>query len=140
MQPSLHHPSATDRRAIRQHECNMDEARWEAQLRKLARRKPIEEKRPPPARPSLVQSPLELTARVTSRDVLLIPRHLPAFTGDEHQDLTCGRCSSVIGSGIALRTARREHPEGDRLVVRCLCGALNLLSLQSGRSAIRSRH
>jgi hypothetical protein len=40
----------------------------------------------------------------------------------------CGKCGDVIGSRISPATARREHPEGERLVVRCTCGALNLLS------------
>ena len=125
---SPHAQTDTLKRAARQLECRADEARWEAQLRKLAGRQPIADRPVAAPRFALVRTALELATRVSRRDALIIPRTLPAFSGNGIEDLVCGQCSDVIGMGVTLRVARREHPEGDRLVVRCTCGALNLLT------------
>lgn len=110
----------------RRSKCDDDHLHWEEQIRSQTARKPAAMRSPvhqlcPPTR-------LELTSRVTRRDLVLIPRALPALTGAGPAKLICGRCSELIGSGLTCRTARREHPEGSRLVIRCTCGALNLLS------------
>jgi RNase P subunit RPR2 len=86
----------------------------------------------PPVHPPCPPTRLSLIARVTRRDQLLIPRILPALTGTGPESLACGKCSGLIVSGLTCRTARREHPEGSRLVIRCTCGALNLLSSERG--------
>jgi hypothetical protein len=113
-------------RSARQREWDNDQAAWEARLRKIAGRVSDEEK---PVRPiSLAPTILEPAGRVTRLDALLLPRTLPAFVGTERTDLACVACSGVIGQAITARSARREHPEGDRLVVRCTCGAFNLLA------------
>jgi hypothetical protein len=108
--------------------CDADEARWETQIRKMAGHAAEETRRPVRSVRAPVRTSLEVANGVTRRDALMIPRTLPTFTGDENEDLVCGKCGDVIGFRISPRTARREHPEGDRLVVRCTCGALNLLS------------
>jgi hypothetical protein len=108
--------------------CDADEARWEAQLRKMAGHA-AEERRPAASSgPALVRTALQVTAGVTRRDALLMPRVLPTFSGHENEDLVCGKCEDVIGFRISPVTARSEHPEGERLVVRCTCGALNVLA------------
>ena len=113
-------------RSTRQREWEDDQAAWEARLRKLSGRVAAEERVAPPV--VLEPKLLERAERVTRLDALLIPRSLPALVGSERGDLACAGCSSVIGRAISARTARREHPEGRRLVVRCTCGTLNLLS------------
>jgi len=75
---------------------------------------------------------LPLTSRVGHRDLLLLPRTLPALTGTGLENLICGKCCALVGSRLSCRTARREHPEGSRLVIRCTCGALNLVSSGQG--------
>ena len=106
--------------------CDDDYLRWEEQIRSQTARKPagMEPRIHPPCPPVR----LELTSRVTRRDLVLTPRALPALTGAGPANLVCGKCSELIGSGLTCRAARREHPEGSRLVIRCTCGALNLLS------------
>ncbi len=118
-------------RAARRRECDADEARWEAQLRRILKH---ETRHPDPVadrRLATVPRSLEVVVGVTRHDSLLIPRTLPAFIGGEREDLLCGKCSDVIGSQTTPPTARRQHPEGDRLIIRCTCGALNLISRTS---------
>lgn len=114
-------------RATRQKECDAEEARWEAQLRKMAKResKHVEPIRAP--RAVAVRSILKLVAEVTRHDALLLPRTLPLLTGADDRDLACGKCSDVIGARMTSASARSEYPEGERVIVRCTCGALNLL-------------
>jgi hypothetical protein len=115
-------------RAAWRRACAADEARWESQIRKMAGHA-AEESRPPVSRgPAPMRTALEVALSVTRRDALIMPRTLPGFSGDENENLVCGKCGDVIGLRISPVTARREHPEGERLVVRCTCSALNLLS------------
>ncbi|MEA3051445.1 MAG: hypothetical protein QOG72_348 [Sphingomonadales bacterium] len=108
--------------------CDADEAHWESQIRKMAGHA-AEESRPSATGGSAaIRTALEVAAGVTRRDALFMPRTLPTFSGHENEDLVCGKCGDVIGFRISPVTARREHPEGERLVVRCTCGALNVLS------------
>jgi hypothetical protein len=113
-------------RAAGQRERDEEEAGWEAQLRRMAGRvkysEPAIERVVAPVRMAL-----EIVGGVTRRDSLLLPRTLPVFTGDEDEDLVCGKCSKVIGSRTSAPSCRCLHPEGDRVIVRCTCGALNLL-------------
>jgi hypothetical protein len=113
-------------RAARQRERDEEEAGWEAQLRRMAGDAKYSE----PAIGRLVapvRMALEIVGGVTRQDSLLLPRTLPVFTGDEHENLVCGKCSEVIGFRTSVPSCRRLHPEGDRVIVRCTCGALNLL-------------
>ena len=112
-------------RSARQREWDREQAAWEARLRMLAGR--LAEEEEPVRRVPLEPTVLERAGRVTRLDVLLLPRSLQAVVGAEQGDLACAGCSGVIGQSITARTARRDHPEGDRLVVRCTCGELNLV-------------
>jgi hypothetical protein len=128
MKTSLNSAADKFERAAWRRASDADDARWEAQIRNMAD-PAVEESRPPLGRiPAPIRTALEVAAGVTRRDVLIMPRTLPSFSGDENEDLVCGRCGDVIGFRISPVTARRKHPEGERLLVRCTCGALNLLS------------
>jgi hypothetical protein len=122
-------------RSVRERSWDEDQARWEKQLRKLAALGRAKDEAPATVRLAPARTPLELVASVGPRDALLIPRLLPALTGTEPEDLLCGKCQTVVGRGISARTARRRHPEGQRLVLRCACGALNLLASDPVRGA-----
>ena len=106
--------------------CEGDHLRWEEQIRTLTTQRAV--KMVPPVHAPCPPTRLALISRVTRRDLLLVPRALPAMAGGEPANLLCGKCSELIGSGLSCRTARREHPEGSRLVIRCTCGAINLIS------------
>lgn len=115
-------------KTARQREWDEDEARWEGRLRQLAARQaPSHDPTEPASRPPRRTS-LRLVFNVTRRDWLMLPRSMPSFSGSEPEDSVCGKCRGLIGSGISSHTIRSRHPEGDRLVIRCVCGALNLLS------------
>lgn len=104
----------------------MEEAQWEAKLRQLARREV--KHLAPVSRPAITRrSSLKLVTAITRHDALLMPRSWPLLTGSEAEDLACGRCANVIGSGTTAAAARSRFPEGERVIVRCGCGALNLL-------------
>lgn len=111
-------------------ESEEEQLRWEEQIRALSRRTTA--RTVPSAHPQCKPTRLALTSRVGHCDVLLLPRTLPALTGTGPESLICGKCSSLIGSGLGCRAARRDHPEGGRLVIRCTCGALNLISSGDG--------
>jgi hypothetical protein len=128
MKTSLNPAADKFERAAWRRASDADEARWEAQIRNMAGAA-AEESRPPAGRiPAPIRTAMEVAGDVTRRDALIMPRTLPTFSGNENEDLVCGRCGDVIGFRISPVTARREHPEGERLVVRCTCGALNVLS------------
>jgi hypothetical protein len=128
MKTSINAAADQIERAAWRRRSDADEARWEAQIRKMAGHA-AEEPGPPVSRgPVPIRTALEVAGGVTRRDALIMPRSLPTFSGHENEDLVCGKCGDVIGLRISPVTARREHPEGERLVVRCTCGALNVLS------------
>ena len=122
-------------RSARERSWDEDQARWERQLRRLAAPKRAAEEAPANLRLAPARTTLELAASVGPRDNLLIPRLMPALTGTEPEDLLCGSCGIVVGCGISASTARRRHPERQSLVIRCACGARNLLAGDRGRRA-----
>jgi hypothetical protein len=127
----------SDNAARRAH--SAEEARWEAQIRTMARHEPRESAPAVIALPPPVRVILPVVNGMKRHDALLIPRTLPAMTGSGGEDLACGKCGSVIASRTDREAARRRHPEGDRLIVRCTCRALNLLSPIPGiRSGYRA--
>jgi hypothetical protein len=128
-------------RSARQRECDADEAGWELQIRRMAKHgtRQIE---PPVTVPAAATTQImEVVSKIGRHDVLLLPRTLPIGTGDDPEDLACGRCSTIVAAGLSRTAARNRHPEGKRVVVRCTCKALNLLcgvargSRKAGRRA-----
>ncbi len=130
-------PPLSDNAARLRRERAADEARWEAQLRTMARDRPRERAPAAVGMPPPVTKLLDLVNGRSRHDTLLIPRTLPVITGSEPENLACGKCGTVIAARISPQSARRQHPEGDRLVVRCTCRALNLLC---GMAGIRSSY
>jgi hypothetical protein len=95
----------------------------------MAEMKPQE---PAPAA-SKVTIQLEVVDGMTRYDNLIIPRALPVTMGCEDEDLACGRCGDVIASRASRDTVRRNYPQGDRVVIRCTCRALNVICGNAGR-------
>ena len=125
-------------RASWQRERDEEEAAWEAQLRRMAKYQTREiEPAAAPAPAPPVRTAMDVVSGRKRHDFLLLPRRLPIVTGSESEDLACGKCGTVIAARTSRETARRRHPEGDRLVVRCTCKALNLLC---GKAGIRSSY
>ena len=105
---------------------NLQQARWEAKLRLAAgKQAPDRPRAPPRARRPVA---LTLAEKFSVRDALLIARSGDSFAGSEEEDLACGGCGAVICSGISKRSLRRTHPEGEQLIVRCPCRALNVVA------------
>lgn len=132
MKTSICQPPSSFERAVWRRQEAEDEARWEAQIRRM-RKQEAQKPRPPSSAPvqvpvaTLASTRLELSARVTRRDTLLIARTLPLLSGSDDEDLLCGQCAVVICARTSRQSARRQHPEAARLLARCTCGALNLL-------------
>ncbi len=128
-------PAAIAGRTARQREADAEDARWEMQIRKMTRHSVRAADPAVAPRPAPVRTALHIVSKVRRHDMLLIPRVLPIAAGGEPQDLVCGKCAKVIASGTSPASVRRLHPEGDTLIVRCPCGALNLLC---GIAGVRS--
>lgn len=131
-------PAAISGRTARQRECDAEDARWEMQIRKMTKHGMRGVEPVAAAPPAPIRTALAVVGKVKRHDLLLIPRTLPIAVGDEPEDLACGRCAKVIASGTSPASLRDRHPEGDKLIVRCTCKALNLLSATAGvRSGYR---
>ena len=126
MTTSLCHPSGESRRDAWRRECVAEEAGWEAQLRKMAGHQ-TRHADPVRSRAAPLLTALQIVRLPTRHDSLLLPRSLPIFTGNDAEDLVCGKCADVIARRASPPAARCRYPEGDRLIVRCTCGALNVL-------------
>ena len=133
-----HMPPPLSDRAVRLgRERAAQEAQWEAQLRKMASHKAPESRIF--SLPTPVRTLLDVLSGRKRHDTILLPRTLPVITGSETEDLACGKCGNVIAARVSRDSVRGRHPEGDRLVVRCTCRALNLLSSTPGiRSGYRA--
>jgi hypothetical protein len=131
-------PPLMPERVAWRRERDAEEARWEAQLGRMATRRPKEVERivSPPAP---VRTALYVVGGMLRHDSLLLPRILPIATGSDAEDLVCGKCGAVIAARLSRAAARCRHPEGRRLVVRCTCKALNLLSGRTGKREPRAR-
>jgi hypothetical protein len=119
----------SDEGARRRLECAADEARWAAKLRATAKTKAREPA--PGAAPVTIL--LDVVDGMTRYDNLIMPRALPIAVGCEGEDLACGKCGDVIASRAGRDTVRRNYPQGDRVVIRCTCRALNVLCGDAGR-------
>lgn len=59
---------------------------------------------------------------------VLSPTAPPAFVGDGQDDLLCGDCGVVLGSGISIDTIRDKFVTPTQLLIKCPeCGAHNCL-------------
>lgn len=63
-------------------------------------------------------------------DTTLLVDKLPAFTGEEDENLACGACKNVIGRNVSTRSLYERFAVPSRLIVRCLCGAHNAIPSQ----------
>jgi hypothetical protein len=63
-------------------------------------------------------------------DATLVTDGLPLMRGEEDESLACGACNEVIFRGVSTRTVHRRFSTQYRLVVRCPCGAHNLIPSQ----------
>jgi len=124
--PSCRAPPTLTARAAWQHQ-RADEAGWEAQIRRMAKLQTREAKTAVTSAVPPIVMALVVIKAIKRLDTLLIPRDLPLAVGIDAEDLVCGGCGTIIASRISRESARRRHPEGERVVVRCSCRALNLL-------------
>ena len=58
---------------------------------------------------------------------ILAPDQLPAFTGNEDEDLACGMCNGVIAKGVSTKTLHQNFAAPVQLMVKCTCGTLNIV-------------
>jgi hypothetical protein len=55
------------------------------------------------------------------------PPGTPLFEGEDSGDLMCGSCGEIIARNLAVETARENFVAPARVVVKCNCGAHNLI-------------
>lgn len=123
----------SDRALRHDRDCAAEEARWEAQIRMMAQMKRQERPAPPATAPAPVQTTLDVVDGMTRYDNLVIARALPLAVGSDAEDLTCGKCGGVIAARASRETVRNRYPQGDRLLIRCSCRAINVLCGEAGR-------
>jgi hypothetical protein len=109
-----------------------EEAQWEVMLRVVAAG-PTPSRAPAAPASASVRTLLEVVDAMNRYDNLVMPRTLPLATGTDDEDLACGGCGATIASHIGREAMRRAHPQGDRLVIRCTCRALNVICGGAGR-------
>jgi hypothetical protein len=52
---------------------------------------------------------------------------LPIMTGTDEGDLNCGKCGKAIAEKTSAAAFRQKIQTEQRLVVECMCGALNVV-------------
>jgi hypothetical protein len=64
------------------------------------------------------------------RDAIM-RRITPLLSGNDDENLACGRCGAVVARSVSTRTLYRQtHSKSARLLLVCACGAYNLLHVQ----------
>ena len=60
--------------------------------------------------------------------VVFEPVDAPAFTGDDLEDLLCGRCETIIGDGVSIVAFSQSVAAEVDYVIDCpRCGAHNVM-------------
>lgn len=57
---------------------------------------------------------------------------LPILRGDEDEHLACGQCKAILGRNVSTRRVYELFRAPHRLLMRCECGAHNLVPSQIG--------
>ena len=64
-------------------------------------------------------------------DGVLAPKVFPMLRGKEHdEDIACGSCRQLIARCVSTRTLYLRYSTPKRLLIRCTCGAHNILPAQ----------
>jgi hypothetical protein len=70
-----------------------------------------------------VISPLPQTSIVKKTT----PPGAPLFEGEDSEDLMCGSCGGIIAHNLSIVTARENFVAPGHVVIKCDCGAHNLI-------------
>lgn len=60
-------------------------------------------------------------------DAHIRANRLPVMTGLHEADLNCGSCGLAIATGATAEEFHQRFQTEQRLVVECICGALNVV-------------
>jgi len=64
-------------------------------------------------------------------DSVLAPKVFPVFRGNEHdENIACGSCRQLIAQCVSTRTLYLRYSTPKRLLIRCTCGAHNIVPAQ----------
>ncbi|WP_370310124.1 hypothetical protein [Sphingobium abikonense] len=64
--------------------------------------------------------------------IVLGPNAQPFIKGDEKDEsLACGSCKSVLFQHVSTATMHKRFATRNRLLIRCNCGAYNLVPAQN---------
>ena len=70
-----------------------------------------------------VISPLPQTSIVKKTT----PPGAPLFEGEDSEDLMCGSCGGIIAHNLSIASARENFVAPGHVVIKCDCGAHNLI-------------
>lgn len=66
-------------------------------------------------------------------DSVLAPKAFPVLHGNEHdENIACGSCRQLIARCVSTRTLHLRYSAPKRLLIRCTCGAHNVIPAQIG--------
>ena len=65
-----------------------------------------------------------------TKDSILNFTSLPGLKGDDDESLACGRCKTVLCRNVSTKSVYSKFGAPNRLLIRCTCGAVNVLPSQ----------
>lgn len=71
---------------------------------------------------------LALADHNEATDAVITAQSLPGLTGNGPSDLICGQCGEVVGKGLDTGAIARTFETKRRLLLKCTCGAHNLIA------------
>lgn len=78
---------------------------------------------------TFVRTRLSVVAKPLPKASVLIPTALPAWKGDEQENLLCGGCDAVIGKSISALTVKTTFAAPAQLIAICpKCRSNNVVS------------
>lgn len=80
----------------------------------------------------------DITLALTNPDALtdsvMTAQSMPALTGNDLVDLHCGGCGELLAKGLNPQVIARSFSTERRLLLKCVCGAHNLIREAKGGS------
>ena len=62
---------------------------------------------------------LDVVETPSKQAAIMAPEKLPAFVGDEDEELLCGSCSAVLVDGVSRDTFSRRSAAPTELLILC---------------------
>ena len=80
---------------------------------------------------------MDLIEDVSESDAIITAQSLPALTGTGSEDLLCAGCGQVLAAKLNNEAITNAFRTDKRLLLRCTCGASNLVALNETPSTLQ---